>query len=66
MDLIRRIARKICCDVGDHCYIDVNLNFAFICDDQDSWCYEISNECIYCGRPYWSLVNIPKPKGVSR
>lgn len=64
MDLIRRIARKICCDVGDHSYSDVMCHFTYILDDGDSWCYEISNKCVYCGKPYWNLVDIPKPKEV--
>ena len=62
MDILEMIARKICCAAGDHCYSAVTLNFKFIDDDGDSWCYEISNKCVYCGKPFWSLVNIPKPK----
>lgn len=64
MDILKRIARKICCAAGDHYYSAVMLQFKFVEDDGDSWCYEISNKCVYCGRPFWSLVNIPKPKEV--
>ena len=62
MGIIRAIARRICCAAGDHCYSAVKMNFTFLSDDRGSWCYETSNECIYCGRPYYCLVNIPKPR----
>jgi hypothetical protein len=62
MDIIRRLARKIFCAFGNHYYKPLLSKFTFIEDEGDSWCFEIEDHCIYCGRPYRSLVNIPKPK----
>lgn len=64
MSIIERIARKICCAAGEHCYSTLMWKYTFISYDHDSLCYEVSNECVYCGKPVWSLVNIPEPKEV--
>ena len=62
MEILRAIARRICCAAGNHFYCLLMMNFSFIAEDTNSLCYEVENKCIYCGSHYTGLINIPKPK----
>ena len=62
MEILRAIARRICCAAGNHFYSHLLMKFRFVDEDSDSLCYEVESECVYCGHVYWSLINIPKPK----
>jgi len=59
MRIIKRLLRWISCKVGNHYYSPALLDFTLVDQNYDVGTYRIQSSCVFCGKPYCTLVSIP-------
>lgn len=59
MRIIKRLLRWISCKVGNHYYSPALLHFTLVDLNYDVGTYRIETSCVFCGKPYNTIVSFP-------